>query len=111
MGGSQNLRWLSVAVDRKIEAFFRRLGQLVHRHTYKFLIIPLVLALLGATGLRHLEEEFDPEKLYTPVDVGSPSFNEQAQVEATFGFPAREGLVYAVRSPQGHRSARHAVSP
>lgn len=97
MAVSENLQALSVAIDKKMEAFFRRLGQLVYRHTYKFLFIPIVVAILLSAGLVFMDEEFDPEKLYTPDDA--PSFDEQGKVEASFGFPAREGYVYAARSP------------
>ena len=86
-------RHSAFAIDKKIEAFFRRLGQLVYRHTYKFLFIPIVVAILLSAGLVLVDEEFDPEKLYTPdSDLDdAPSFDEQGKVEARFGFRAREG--------------------
>ena len=57
----------------------------MYRHTYKFLFVPIVVAILLSAGLVFVDEEFDPEKLYTPDDA--PSFDEQDRVEASFGFP------------------------
>ena len=73
---------------------FYKLGKTIARHTGYFIIVPLLLTALCATGFQRIVHEDDPEYLFAPSNGAARS--ERAVIEAnfklnyTYGFdPAR----------------------
>lgn len=55
-------------VDRALSAQFRRLGGLIGRSPGYFLVVPVLLSLLAATGLQRLNYLDDPEYLFSATN-------------------------------------------
>ena len=54
-------------VDRVLTKWFKKLGHTVGEHPSYFIIIPVFLTLLAATGSQRIYYEDDPEYLFSPV--------------------------------------------
>jgi hypothetical protein len=61
------MRCLNHIVDAALKRFFYRLGHVVGDHPGYFLVVPLLLTALCASGFQRLDYEFDPEYLFSPA--------------------------------------------
>ena len=55
-------------VDDSLKWFFRRLGRQIGTTPLYFIIVPLLLTALAATGFQQITHEADPEYLFSPLD-------------------------------------------
>ena len=55
-------------VDRTLKKFFYKLGYLIGSRPGYFLIVPLFLTALFATGFQQMDYEYDPEYLFSPTN-------------------------------------------
>ena len=69
-------------VDRALSAQFRRLGAHIGRKPGYYIVLPVVISLLAATGVQQLRYESDIEYLFSPVNGRSKT--EKATVERLF---------------------------
>ena len=69
-------------VDRVLSAKFRRLGEHIGRKPGFFLVMPVMISLLAATGVQQLRYQDDPEYLFSPSN--GRSREELAVVERLF---------------------------
>ncbi|KAK9889580.1 hypothetical protein WA026_006955 [Henosepilachna vigintioctopunctata] len=69
-------------VDHFLNRSFYELGLLVGKHPGYFLIIPILLTLLGITGVQQMHNNIDPEYLFSPVN--GPGKYERAVAEEFF---------------------------
>jgi hypothetical protein len=76
------MRCLSHLVDAALKRFFYRLGHVVGDHPGYFLVVPLLLTALCASGFQRLDYEFDPEYLFSPAT--GPAKAERAVLEQHF---------------------------
>ena len=58
-------------VDTLLTWFFERLGRQIGRTPGYFLIVPLLLNALCATGFQRITHEADPEYLFSPINGDS----------------------------------------
>ena len=69
-------------VDRVLSAWFRRLGERIGRKPGFFLVMPVMISLLAATGVQQLRYQDDPDYLFSPSN--GRSTEELAIVERLF---------------------------
>ena len=55
-------------VDDSLKWFFRRLGRQIGMTPLYFIIVPVLLTALAATGFQRITHEADPEYLFSPLD-------------------------------------------
>lgn len=65
-GITAKILYLSQWTDSIIYRAFRNLGAAIHKRTYWFLFVPLLIALICASGMMKLEVQWNAEQLYTP---------------------------------------------
>ena len=54
-------------VDRWLKRVFYKLGYAIGEHPGYFLVVPLLLTALAASGFQQLDYEYDPEYLFSPT--------------------------------------------
>ncbi|CAM1305601.1 daf-6 (predicted) [Pycnogonum litorale] len=69
-------------VDRFLTKLFYKLGLVIARHPYYFLLVPFFISAFLATGFQRLIYENDAEFLFTPIDGTAKS--ERAAIERHF---------------------------
>lgn len=69
-------------VDRFLTYTFYHLGVFVGKNPGYFVIIPVILTALCATGYQRINYQIDPEYLFSPMD--GPGKHERAVVEEYF---------------------------
>lgn len=72
------MTWVDTALNK---AFFH-LGRLVGKHPGYFIVVPILLSGLCATGYQRMRYEIDPEYLFSPVNGEGKA--ERAVVEEFF---------------------------
>ena len=68
--------------DAAMKWLFGHLGRLIGEHPFNFLVVPLLLTALAATGFQRVVHEADPEYLFLPSN-GEAKI-ERASLEANF---------------------------
>lgn len=69
-------------VDDYLNRAFYKLGLVVGKHPGYFIIVPVLLTLLGMTGYQRIQNNIDPEYLFSPIN-GEGKY-ERAVVENNF---------------------------
>ena len=69
-------------VDTLLKWFFEKLGRQIGSTPGYFIIVPLLLTALAATGFQRITHEADPEYLFSPIDGESKA--ERRALEALF---------------------------
>jgi hypothetical protein len=69
-------------IDRALSVVFQKLGHLIGQYPGYFVIVPILIACILATGLQRLHYEDDPEYLFSPSDGRSKQ--ERAIIEDLF---------------------------
>ena len=69
-------------VDRQLSDKFRRLGAHIGHKPGYFIVLPVLISLLAATGVQQLRYQDDPEYLFSPVTGRSKQ--ERATVDRLF---------------------------
>lgn len=69
-------------VDKLLNRAFYKLGLVVGHHPGYFIIVPVLLTFLCATGYQQLHNNIDPEYLFSPVN--GPGKTERRIVEEAF---------------------------
>lgn len=67
-------------VDRTLKSLFYKLGYTIGEHPGYFLVVPLLLTALCASGFQQLVYEYDPEYLFSPT-TGSAKGERTIQEE------------------------------
>ncbi|XP_076034549.1 patched domain-containing protein 3-like [Oratosquilla oratoria] len=68
--------------DRFLNRIFYRLGEVIARHTGYFIIIPIFLSAILATGFQRIRYEDNPEYLFAPTNGGGR--DERLLIESHF---------------------------
>lgn len=69
-------------VDRLVSYMFRSLGWMVGKKPGYFVIVPILISALLATGMQRIKYEADPEYLFSPTD--GPAKHERWVIETLF---------------------------
>ncbi|XP_044755811.1 patched domain-containing protein 3 isoform X1 [Coccinella septempunctata] len=69
-------------VDSLLNRAFYKLGTIVGKHPGYFIIVPVLLTLLGITGVQQMRNNIDPEYLFSPIN--GPGKYERAVAEEYF---------------------------
>ena len=89
-------------VDNLLKKLFRGLGRAIGRNPGYFVIIPVLLTALCASGFQRIKFEADPEYLFSPLDGEAKT--ERAILEKHF--PTNYSQFDPVRSSKGGRFGR-----
>ena len=54
-------------VDDTLKKFFYKVGYLIGDHPVIFVIVPVLLTALAASGFQQMDYEYDPEYLFSPT--------------------------------------------
>ena len=76
-GGCSN-KW----VDDTLKRFFFKVGRLIGEHPVIFVIVPVLLTALAASGFQQMDYEYDPEYLFSPTS--GVAKEERAVLEDNF---------------------------
>ncbi|GFQ84120.1 hypothetical protein TNCT_706741 [Trichonephila clavata] len=69
-------------VDRLVSYMFRNLGWMVGKKPGYFIIVPILISALLATGMQRINYQADPEYLFSPTD--GPAKHERWVIETLF---------------------------
>jgi patched domain-containing protein len=69
-------------VDKHLQDFFYNLGYQIGKHPGYFIIVPILLTALCASGFQRMNYEYDPEYLFSPTN--GLAKEERATVETYF---------------------------
>lgn len=78
MAGCKINNW----VDSALRRFFYKLGYFVGKYPGYFIIVPVMVTALCATGFQRMDYNYDPEYLFSPT--GGQAKQERAVVESFF---------------------------
>lgn len=69
-------------VDDTLKKFFYRVGYMIGDHPVIFVLVPVLLTALAASGFQQMDYEFDPEYLFSPTS--GVAKEERAVLEENF---------------------------
>jgi hypothetical protein len=72
----------SQVVDRALRSFFHWLGTNIGQRPGYFIIVPILLTALLATGVQQMNYNYDPEYLFSPTT--GVAKDERAMLESFF---------------------------
>ena len=78
MAGCKINNW----VDSALRRFFYKLGYFIGKYPGYFIIVPIMVTALCATGFQRMDYNYDPEYLFSPTD--GQAKQDRAVVESLF---------------------------
>lgn len=69
-------------IDRLLSKYFAKLGRAIGHNPGYFIIVPVLLAVLCATGFQRIKYQDDPEYLFSPIDGRSK--HEKRTIDTIF---------------------------